>query len=219
MKLTQEKREAMMKVAGGFLVGLGALWWFGVYGQQGELVTLGEEVLKVRSDAERAARNVNNGPNVEAWLAAARQRLEAEEAGLVPITGNRRNWLLTEVNKVIDSVVAQGGGRCELEEIRPVEPLERTAELLPKFPYTANHFRVRMAAFYADFGRFVAEFENRFPYMRVQGLTVKRPDGVGTFDPAAEATQDSTGAREPQRSDKLSFDFVVVALVKTLTTP
>jgi len=44
--------------------------------------------------------------------------------------------------------------------------------LLPKFAYSAAAYDVEMRAFYHEFGRFLADFENSFPYMRVQNLVM-----------------------------------------------
>lgn len=213
MKLTPEKRNAIVKVAAGFLVGLAVLWWFGVHTQQAELTRLSEEVAKARTAADKASNWVKNKDAVESTLVAARARLEHEESGLAPIAiGNRKNWLLA----VLNSTKAAAGDAAEILEINLLDPADRNAELLPNFPYRASHFRVRMEAYYEDYGRFLARFENDFPAARIQDLVVRPADSrtMGT-DPLA----DPGGSQELQAGEKLTFDFVVVALIKSLSTP
>ena len=40
--------------------------------------------------------------------------------------------------------------------------------IIPKFPYRWATFHVKGSGYYQDLGRFFADFENNFPYFRVQ---------------------------------------------------
>ena len=71
--------------------------------------------------------------------------------------------------------------------------------MLPKFPYRAAAFNLRGTAFFHDFGAFVADFENTFPYMRIQNIEL---------DPAS-----TSAATSSDHSEKLSFRMEIVALV------
>jgi hypothetical protein len=55
---------------------------------------------------------------------------------------------------------------------------------------------VRGFANYHDFGRFLADFETQYPFMRVRTFSL------------------SAGALETAASEKLSFEMEIVALVK-----
>jgi hypothetical protein len=57
---------------------------------------------------------------------------------------------------------------------------------------------LRGTALYRDFGRFIADFENKFPHMRVQNIEM---------EPAAQIAGANT---DPER---LSFRLEIVALV------
>ena len=81
--------------------------------------------------------------------------------------------------------------------------------MLPKFPYQAASFGVKLAARYHDFGAFLADFENRFPYMRVQNLHLEPVSAA----PAEEAL--SAGERQSHRRT-LAITMRVVTLVKPL---
>ena len=79
--------------------------------------------------------------------------------------------------------------------------------MLPQFPYEAAIFSVRGTAYYHQFGKFLADFENRFPYFRVQNLIL----GAGSGSESA-AGSDATATRTGD--EKLNFSMVVIALIK-----
>jgi hypothetical protein len=70
--------------------------------------------------------------------------------------------------------------------------------LLPQFPYRAAMFQLRGTAYYHDFGRFVADLENKFPHMRVQNIELQPLSSTG-------------GGAVDQ--ELLSFRLEIVALV------
>jgi hypothetical protein len=71
--------------------------------------------------------------------------------------------------------------------------------MFAKFPYRAAVFNVRGTAHYHDFGKFVADFENAYPYMRIQN-----------FELEPSAASNSTAQND---QEKLTFKMEIVALV------
>jgi hypothetical protein len=69
--------------------------------------------------------------------------------------------------------------------------------LIPSFPYKQATVGVGGTAYYYDLGKFLAELENRFPYMRVQNLLLEPSPGAN-----------------PEEKEKLSFRMEIVALIK-----
>ena len=45
--------------------------------------------------------------------------------------------------------------------------------MLPEFPYSQAIVTVSGSAYYYEFGKFLADLENHFPYMRVQNLNLE----------------------------------------------
>jgi hypothetical protein len=70
--------------------------------------------------------------------------------------------------------------------------------MFPKFPYKAAAFNVRGSAYYHDLGQFLADFENSFPYARIQNLEIE-PGAVS-----------ASGTAE---TEKLSFRLEIVTLI------
>jgi Tfp pilus assembly protein PilO len=77
------------------------------------------------------------------------------------------------------------------------QPTMGDVDLVPQFPYKQLKISVSGTAFYHDLGKFVSDFENTFPHMRVVNLTV---------EPSNESGADG---------EKLSFRMDIVALVKS----
>jgi len=72
-------------------------------------------------------------------------------------------------------------------------------EFYPKLPNKVAGFPIAGTAYYHDFGKFLATFENTFPYMRVQRLVLEPA-------PAGRTAGDD--------GEKLAFKMEVLALVK-----
>ena len=45
--------------------------------------------------------------------------------------------------------------------------------MFPKFPYKAAAFNVRGVAYFHDLGQFIADFENSFPFARIQNIELE----------------------------------------------
>jgi len=76
------------------------------------------------------------------------------------------------------------------------QPSLGDVDLLPQFPYKQARVTISGTAYYHELGRFIADFENTFPHIRVVNLTI---EPVNTTESGNE---------------KLSFRLDVVALVK-----
>jgi Tfp pilus assembly protein PilO len=78
------------------------------------------------------------------------------------------------------------------------QPTIGEVDLMPNFPYKQVRLSLSGTGYYHNLGKFVSDFENTFPHMRLVNLA------IGTTD-----SSDS--------SELLSFHFDVVALVKPNT--
>ncbi len=76
------------------------------------------------------------------------------------------------------------------------QPSLGDVDLLPQFPYKQIKVNISGTAYYHELGRFIADFENTFPHIRVLNLTIE-----------------PVNATEPG-NEKLSFRMDIVALVK-----
>ena len=76
------------------------------------------------------------------------------------------------------------------------QPAVSDVDLIPKFPYKQVRISLAGTGYYHDLGKFVADFENNFPHMRLVNLSIQ---SAGDPNSASEA---------------LSFRMDMVALVK-----
>lgn len=82
--------------------------------------------------------------------------------------------------------------RVDLPDIG--QPSVSDVDILPHFPYKQLKFTVHGTGYYHDIGKFIADFENKFPHMRVMNLEISPIGGD---------------------SEKLAFSMDIVALVKS----
>ena len=61
-------------------------------------------------------------------------------------------------------------------------PVAGAVTLLPAFPYNQLSVSVNGTAYYEDLGKFLADFENRFPCMRIQNLNLEPGYGPNADD-------------------------------------
>ncbi len=76
------------------------------------------------------------------------------------------------------------------------QPTVGNVDIISNFPYKQLRFSLNGTAYYQDLGKFVADFENTFPHMRLLNLTM-------------EPASDPVGGNE-----HIAFHMEVVALIK-----
>ncbi|MEY4917977.1 MAG: hypothetical protein RL616_1890, partial [Verrucomicrobiota bacterium] len=77
------------------------------------------------------------------------------------------------------------------------QPTVTDVDVLASFPYRQAKITLNGSAFFHDLGKFVSDFENNFPHMRMINLIIEPSQGSGT--------------------EKLSFRMEVITLVKPNT--
>ena len=195
IRLSKEKRDKLILVSIGTVAIIAGLW-LGVVKTRREQIGLSQTKLeKAMEKLENARKMVSRAAQAEADMEAASTKLNAIEDAMA--SGDLYSWALLLMEK---ASVGQ-----EIKVIDVTRPGKGDVGLLAQFPYAAVNFTVRGNAYYHDFGKFVADFENRFPYFRVQNLSL-------TAGSEGTAGADSSGSRAGE--EKLSFKMDIVALVK-----
>jgi Tfp pilus assembly protein PilO len=138
------------------------------------------------SNGERLARSL---PQIQANLEEAAARLKAIEATLP--SGDMYSWIILTVNNFKENY------KVDIPQFSREVPAE--VGMFTKFPYRAAIFNLRGTAHFHDFGRFVADFENAFPYMRIQNIEL---------DPSSVSNSSLQSDEE-----KLNFKMEIVTLV------
>ena len=168
-------------------VGVAALIYICLIRQQyGKLEGLNSDTVAARKQLSDYLRIISQSSNAPADFAKASASLAEAEKDMASASGDNTTWtynLITGFNKAYN---------LDMPDIERPNPEGMNA--LPHFPYTQQlTVRVGGSAYYHDLGRYIADFENKFPYCRLLNLYLE-PAGTG--------------------DEKLNFRMDIVILVK-----
>lgn len=195
--LPKEKRDRLLVIVVGSLVLMGAVYYGLISHQRQKL----QEIAKKYVEEDR---RVSNSQRLAATTAEIQKKLQGAQGKLKGIestmaSGDMYSWIILTMN----SFKENGGYKVEIPQFSREIPCD--VGMIAKFPYRAAAFNVRGTAYYHDFGRFVSDFENTYPYMRIQNIDLE-PAGSSTGVSASTA-----GSTE--ESERLSFKMEVITLV------
>lgn len=192
-KLPKDKRDKIILVGMGTVAAVAAIWFALINNQ---LRSHGE-ALKQREQAQqqlsRGQATVKSAGSVEESFAGLAARLKTCEAGMAA-PNDMYSWLIQTLNTF------RAGYQVEIPQFSRETPTE--VGIFAKFPYHAASFTVRGTAYFHDFGKFLSDFENAFPYIRVQNLEL---------EPGADSATAGPGSHE-----KLSFKMDLLTLVRPI---
>lgn len=191
--LPKEKRDRLILIGIGTLAMIGGIWYGVIKSTQQSLVNIRRQIAEQKDKVGGAQRLVQSSPDIQKNLDAASARLKAMEAGMP--SGDMYAWMILTMNKF------RADHKVEIPQISREVAAE--VGLFPKFPYKAAIFTVRGTAFFHDLGKFIADFENTFPYMRLQNLEL---------EPASASS--ATAAGNPEL---LAFKMEIVTLINPNT--
>ncbi|HZQ46138.1 MAG TPA: hypothetical protein VFC07_03935 [Verrucomicrobiae bacterium] len=194
IKLTKEKRNHLILVAmctTGVIAGL----WFGLITmQQDKIKQIARKTKATQEQIDKVQKVVAEAAQVNEGLKLSGARLSQIESSMA--TGDLFSWIVTAIKQF-----NVPGYKVEMPQFGT--PVIRPVTMLAGFPYQQASMSVAGTAYFDDFGKFLAEFENHFPYMRVQNLSL---EPVGS-NPGATA----------EERERLSFHMEIVALIKSNT--
>jgi hypothetical protein len=187
-KLPKEKRQHLILVVVGTIVVLGGLGNFLIKASYEKLSSFDTKIQAAAEKLAQMQKMVKRGAEVEVAFDETAGALAAQEASMA--TGDLYSWMQSNLRKF------QRGYKVEIPQISPVSAPE-PVNLLAKFPYQQASLSIAGTAYYHDLGRFIADFENTFPLMRVLNLSLE-------LNPTSAAAE----------RDKLAFKMDIVTLVK-----
>ena len=197
-KLSKDKRDKLILTLIGVVGVIAVIYFFVLSDMKDERSLLSTKVTSTRDKIDKAERILKRQQHFNEEMAQLRGALNARQAHM-PRPGEDHVWFL----RIIED--RRGTYNLDISEIRNPEPWE--PGILPNFPFRGVAFNVTLIGAYTDFGRFLADFENTYPFMRVQLMSVS---------PDMQLGAPGTG-QLPQSSGKLRFNFRVVSLIKTQT--
>jgi hypothetical protein len=189
--MPKDKRQKVILVA---ILTVGALagLWFGLIKVQNQgLDELARNVDGAQRKLDTARKALTGAAQLQAELNAAAENLNTIEDGMA--SGDLYAWVYNKVRQFKLSY------RVEIPQFGSIVGAETT--LLPKFPYRQVTMNIVGTGYFHDIGKFIADFENQFPYLRIQNLELEPAPALA-------------GAER----EKLSFRMDIVALVKSSST-
>jgi len=193
--LPKEKRDRLILIILGTIVSLGLLWYLLIRAQDSSILAIARKTVEQEDKVGKAQRLIGAKAEIEKTLEVATQQLKEVEAGMA--SGDMYSWVILTINKF------KADRNVEIPQFSREIPTE--VGLLPKFPYKAALFNLRGTDYLQDFGKFLADFENTFPYLRVQNVEL---------EPAVSSSATATASGEPE---KLGFRIEIVTLVNPNT--
>lgn len=187
--LPKEKRDRLILIGLGTVMALLVFWYGLLNSQKKSLVQIAKRTIEQQNKVNNAQRLVNSTSEIQKNEEALTAKLKTIEAGMA--SGDMYSWIILTVNKF------RAGYKVEIPQFSREVPCD--VGILAKFPYKAAVFNLRGTAYFHDLGKFLADFENSFPYLRVQNLEL---------EPAGGSSATATGD-----SEKLAFKMEIVTLL------
>jgi len=192
-KLPKEKRDRIIAVAIATVIAIAGIWYGLIRPQQAKLQDSARTTIKAQEKVTNAKRRVEKEKPIQIELDAARQGLKAIEDEMA--SGDLYSWIIVTVNKF------RAAHRVEIPQFSREQV--REVNVIPGFPYKGATFTVKGTAYYHDLGKFIADFENTFPHVRLLNLEM---EPVALPGPGAQSN--------PEEQEKLSFKMDILALIK-----
>jgi hypothetical protein len=187
-KLPKEKRNHLVLVVIGTLAVLSAIGLGLIKAQYEALGRMAIEQESARTKLREMEEAVKRTELVESVSGQASQLLNQKEASMA--ADDLYSWMYNSVRRF------QKGYPVEIPQLSPMSP-PVAVNLLPSVPYKQATMQVGGAAYFHELGRFIADFENTFPLMRVANVTIEQGQGA-----------------TPKEREKLAFKMDLITLVK-----
>ena len=172
-RLPKDKRNKVVLVIMVTGMVLGTLWFGLISFQQQSLRGIQARKLAAERKRDQMEWAIKNAGQIEADLAEASKKLAKLEEAMS--AGDHYSWVFNTIRQF------KAPYKVEIPQYSQIDG-PKDVSLLPSFPYKQVTLTLGGTAFFHDFGRFVADFENEFPYIRVLNLTLEPTAGATGMD-------------------------------------
>jgi hypothetical protein len=191
MKLSKEKQQHLIIVVVGTVVVVVALYFLLISRFQANLKQLDEQIGKARDAVATANKSISEEKYRLPELMRLTNVLGQIESSMMPT-----NEIFSTFRSSFNQFKGQYTGRVEIMDVSKEKLLP--LRMMDRFPYGTAVFSVRGWAHYHDFGRFLADFETRFPYCRISQVSL------------------NAQALDSPAPEKLAFDMDIVTLIRPI---
>jgi hypothetical protein len=189
MKLSKDKRNQLILVLFCTVAVLALMWFDLIRPRYAALAQAAASQNAAETKLEGIQNAINRANTITTDLTDVTQTLSNAESDMA--SGDLYSWTYNTIRlfKTPYQVDIPAIGHPDVE----------TVDLLPSFPFRQVRFTITGTAYYQDLGKFIADFENTFPHIRVVNLQLQPADVTGS-------------------DEKLSFKMDVIALVKSTSS-
>jgi len=180
-RLPPAKRNQLIGVIVGTGVLIGLVYFMLIGPQSTKNAEVGTSIGKETARLQQIKTAIKQADTSVSTLNELNQQLSHVEADVA--SGDLSAWTYDTIRRFKTNHV-------DISSITP--PTLSDCDLIPNFPYKQIRFSLTGVAYYHDLGKFIADFENKFPHCRVLNLGM---------EPAAG-------------SERLNFRVDIAALVK-----
>ena len=184
-RLSKEKRDRLILVCFATCGIIATLWLVLIQSQRERLKQVAAETENPVDQIDGTKRLLSKESLFKQTLDELQVELKKRESGMA--SGDRFYWFVNMLNKF------KSDYELEIPQISP--ETVSTVGLFPEYPYQAATFKVSGSGTYFEFGRFLRDFENTYPYIRVQNLEMKP-------------------IKAADKREQVSFNMDVVTLIK-----
>jgi hypothetical protein len=189
-KLSKEKRSQLILVSLCTLCALSGLWFGLIRYQQRSLASIQAAHKTALAKLEQMDREIKNAARIQAELSERKEKLVALEENMA--SGDLYAWVINTIRQFRLKLPY----KVEIPQFSQIDgPKEMT--MMPGFPYKQATLTIGGSGLFYDFGRFVTDLENAYPYFRVLNVTLEPAAGVLAGD-----------------KERLSFRMDIVVLIK-----
>ncbi len=187
-QLPKEKRNNLVLVALLTAIALGGIGFGLIRFQYDHLKAIASDTEAAEKKLRLMKETILRADQIESELADATKTLAAQEEGMA--SGNDiYSWVYDMIRRFTL------GYKVEIPAV--TQPVPGECTLLPKFPYRQASLTLSGTGYYHDIGKFIADFENHYPHIRVLNLSLDPITGLATDD-----------------REKLEFKMDVIVLVR-----
>jgi len=185
-KLPKEKRDRLILVILGTVVLLGLVGFGLIQPQYNTISKIKKETVVAQYKLLSIEDTIKRGDSTTTALIDISYTLSHAEDDMA--SGDIYSWTYDTIRHFKTPY--------KVEIPPPGQPTISDVDLIGNFPYRQLKFNVTGTAYYHDLGKFIADFENNFPHIRVVNITLEPVGGTG------------------DDAEKLSFRMDVIALIK-----
>ena len=187
-QLPKDKRNNLVLVALLTATALGGLGFGLIRFQYDNLKAIAADTTEAEKKLRQMQEGNRRAEQIEAELTEAKKTLTLQEEGMAA-DNDTYSWVFDMIRRFTLSY------KVEIPIVN--QPVTGDCTLLPRFPYKQASLTLSGTGYYHDIGKFVADFENQYPHIRLLNLSLDPVSGLISDD-----------------KEKLEFKMDIVVLVR-----